>query len=330
MPEIISSEQIIPELSGQQNSASYYFYTTYDASKHFNYAVAFQANGTDIDNEETLKNKKQAFIDTLEYHLSFEQVLPTANNDFITFYRPIYKGNQIAGNNDSKPLDYEECEWNGYHSEDLAKVDYVDVTEEKLLKAIVPLPTKVRLLGQVQKERSIPESGLTPEMSVQDLATFYGFIISESSEPYFDATRWNKHCSNCATYCRIERPVLITNNGTDEQPIWRALQAVDEQGHGLWYGNPEVDPIIYKDTNNQIIKTNDNKYPVLQYFNGYEFKSIMNSINQNLQLKLPTEDGWYRYDKITRKWEFLCKIEPTIQLKYQFKYADGTLVPNSD
>jgi len=92
----------------------------------------------------------------------------------------------------------------------------------------------------------------------------------EHNTQFIDATNWNKHCYECATYCKIYRPRKIDENG-------RLIPIYDDKG--------------------QIIP---DKY---EYVSPYEFRRYLRLINSIFGFKLPVEEGWYKYNKQTKKWE---------------------------
>ena len=286
---------VVPATSGSyasrvsgQKVSSYYFYTDYDPTKHFEYRVVFNENNT-INQAETLDNQRDAFQEAVEYHLLFEQPIPAENTDYVNFYIPSYI--------QADPQDYV----------DMAQIDYAEVTENDLLSKVVKLPTKSQITGQVGIDKN-----LTKDFSDMTLAELED-VVSGSIEPYTDASKKNKHLYQCALYCRVERPIKLVKHNNE----WMAKQVIDENGQGIFQNT-----YTYKSQSGADLIKNSKK-PEIVYTNGFEFRKTLGLLNQTLHTKIPTEEGWYRYDKFEKKWIYLCKINPTLNLNYPFLWADG-------
>ena len=258
------SENYSERIEGQYIS-SYYFYSDYDPVKHFEYNIVFDEDGTTVNEEKTLDKQKEALAKVLEYHFSFEQVLPKEYVDYIKFYAPTIINNKMS--------DY-----------DLVERNYLEVTESELLSMNQILPIRSRLIGLVAEEGDMEKD--YSEMTYEELLQFYSDY--NNLPQYLDATRINQHSYECAVYCRIERPIkLFKEAGTGN---WIPKQATDDEG------NP-----IYDDQGN----------PVYVTVNGFDFRKNLSLVNSIFQFKLPREEGWYRYNKLNKKWEYLCEIVPT-------------------
>lgn len=276
--------------TGTQLVASQYFYTDYDPTNHFTYNIVFNENNQK-DNAKTNDNQLDAFRQVVEHHFSFEQVLPKENTEYVQFYTPIY--------NNGIPQDYTG----------IAEIDYLNITETELLQKVFKIPTKVEFSGQVKIDRQMEKD--YNEMTLNELKNLYNSLKGE--EPYVDATRWNIHCYQCALYCRVERPVAISFKKTNNNSYTKEItQAIDSNNQPMWYSSA-AEAIKYTDLNGAII-TKNNKYPIINYTNPFEFRQSLNIINSIFKTKIPSEDGWYRYDKLDKKWKFICKINPTTQL----------------
>lgn len=249
MPEI---KEVKPSYDGSPSAASYYFYSEYDPATHFEYKIAFEKDGININSEEYVKNKLAAYRKVIEHHFSFEQVLPKEATDFITFYRPNYTN--------YSPLDY------NFKFENITQKNFEDNLKTAFNTPIIlKIPTKSDYISNIATSTLLEKD--YSEMTMEELKNLYLY-----SKHYIDATNINKHAYACANYCQICRPIKV-----------------DDQGQ----------PIHEKDKDGKDIP---NKY---EYVSPYEFRKYIRLINSIFNFKLPVEEGWYKYNKETKKWEYI-------------------------
>lgn len=290
---------VVPGSSESQLISQYYFYSDYNPAEHFTYNRVFKEDGITEDIDPltgTPENERKAFAKVLEYHLSFEQVLPKENNNYIEFYRPLYSNNEFS--------DYLN----------IAEKDYVNIEEDDLLPKLEKLPIKSQLTGLIKIDRQMDEE--YSKMDLSELIALYNNLNTQQmSVIYSDATRRNIHTYNCALYCRIERPIRVfcENGGKIIK------QAVDSNNNPLWYPDSTT-AIKYTDKNGNILVKNG-QYPVICYINAFDFRKNLRLINSTLGTKIPVEEGWYRYDKLDKKWKYICEINPTLILTEDFEYT---------
>lgn len=80
--------QVVPNAddNSEEKVASYYYYSQYDPTQHFEYEIAFKEDGRTKDMEQTSLNKSEAFEQALEYHWGFCQPFPYEFSNLLKFY----------------------------------------------------------------------------------------------------------------------------------------------------------------------------------------------------------------------------------------------------
>lgn len=246
-------KEVKPGYEDEQLAASYYFYSEYDPTKHFEYNIPFLKDGIRIDATQLELNRKNAYAKAIEYHFSFEQVLPKEDDDYIKLYRP------IAITNDSNLIFIE------------GKNDFQNITksyfENNILPLLQELSIKTVQISGTQGLGIDPESteAETPysrymgqydysQMSLNDLQELYNQWTTDQGTLYQDATQWNKYCYENALFCQIKRPTK---------------------------GESEA------------------------YVSPYDFRKVLRLVNSIFGFKLPVEEGWYKFSKTKKKWEYI-------------------------
>lgn len=212
-------KEVKPGYEDEQLAASYYFYSEYDPSEHFEYNIPFLKDGTTIDAVQFEKNRRNAFAKAVEYHFSFEQVLPREADDYIKLYR--MRSDVINNTN------------NLVFTEGVSA--FQNVTEKYFINNIVPslalLPIKtVQISGDnglaIDPDATHADTPYSrymgqydySKMSLSDLKELYNHWTTDQGTLYQNATQWNKYCYDNALFCRIKRPNKSNNSSVFVSP----------------------------------------------------------------------------------------------------------------
>lgn len=266
-----------------QKASSYYFYSTYNPAEHFEYKLVFEKDGETIDEKETNKNKAKAYAKAIEYHFLQEQVLPVYqdNKQYFNFYIPKL-------NNEGLPLDY--------------NYDFSSVTEAQLP------------VNDLFNELYIKTDTLHNILILRNYQ-YYAYVQDPQGTYMFDEEiGWYRLINSednleliLNRYIKDTNQRLTADEDITSMNIYKLID--------VYNCIQDISTDNYKDATN----INKHAYNTATYVHitrpqgedGYHFVRCIKNVNQVFQFKLPTDIGWYKYNKITKKWEYIELKEAT-------------------
>lgn len=260
-------KEVKPSYNGIQEASARYFYSEYDPATHFEYKIPFLEDGLTIDEIELNRDYD------VENHKKGGPKLVAyqkAMEHHFSFEQILPKEADDFIKLYRPKLALGELSDFNY--------DFTQITEENFDNnwdsILQILPTKSAQINEIAQVCDLDTKDYS-EMTYAQLQEMYDEWQEylESHPQYINATKKNQHCYECALYCRIKRPYLLDSNGN---------------------------LVLEKDDEGNIIVPNQ-----YAYVSPYEFRRILRLVNQVFNFKLPVEEGWYKYSKATKRWEFI-------------------------